>query len=77
MISALAYDEFVRLVAPGRRALRQQERLRAIWQKASASIGCEGSEAVQFEAKLMVEGLRQIREALGATVMFLPRSSVL
>jgi len=67
VISALAYDEFVRLVAPGRRALRQQERLRAIWQGASASIGCEGSEAVQFEAKLMVEGLRQIREALRAT----------
>ncbi len=67
VISTLAYDEFVRLVAPGRRALRQQERLRAIWQKASASIGCEGSEAVQFEAKLMVEGLRQIREALRAT----------
>jgi transposase len=67
VISALAYDEFVRLVAPGRRALRQQERLRAIWQNASVSIGCEVGEAVRFEAKLMVEGLKQIREALGAT----------
>jgi transposase len=38
-----------------------------IWQKASASIGCEVGEAVRFEAKLMVEGLRQIREALRAT----------
>jgi transposase len=67
VIAGLAYDEFVRLVAPGRRALRQQARLRAIWQGASASIGCEVGEAVRFEAKLMVEGLRQIREALGDT----------
>jgi len=67
VIAGLEYDEFVRLVAPGKRAIRQQERLRAIWQKASASIGCEVGEAVEFEAKLMVEGLKQIREALGAT----------
>ena len=67
VIASLAYDQFARWVAPGNRALRQQERLRAIWQKASASIGCEVGEAVRFEAKLMVEGLRQIREALGET----------
>jgi len=67
VIAGLAYDEFVRLVAPGRRALRQQERLRAIWQRACASIGCEVGEAVRFEAKLMVEGLRQIRETIGET----------
>jgi transposase len=54
-------------VAPGKRALRQQERLRAIWQKASVSIGCEAGEAVRFEAKLMVEGLRQVREAISET----------
>jgi transposase len=67
VIAGLEYEEFVRLVAPGRRALRQQERLRAIWQKASVSIGCEAGQAVRFEAKLMVEGLRQIRGALRAT----------
>jgi transposase len=67
VIAGLAYDEFIRLVAPGQRALRQKERLRAIWQKASASIGCEVGEAIRFEAKVMVEGLRQIREALGET----------
>jgi len=67
VIAGLAYDEFVRLVAPGNRAIRQQERLREIWDKAAASIGCEVGEAVRFEAKLMVEGLRQIRQALGET----------
>jgi len=67
VIAGFAYDEFIRLVAPGTRALRQQERLRAIWQGASVSIGCKVSEAVGFEAKLMVKGLHQIREALRAT----------
>jgi len=66
-IAGLEYDEFVRLVTPGKRSMRQQARLRAIWQRASASIGCEVGQAVRFEAKVMVEGLRQIREALGET----------
>jgi len=67
VIAGLGYDEFVRLVAPGKRGMRQQARLKAIWERASISIGCEVGEAVRFEAKLMVEGLRQIREALRAT----------
>jgi len=67
VIASLEYDQFARWVAPGTRSFRQQERLRAIWHKACGSIGCEGGEAVRFEAKLMVEGLKQIREALGAT----------
>jgi len=65
VVAGLEYEEFVRLVAPGKKTIGQQYRLRAIWDKASASIGCDVSEAVKFEAKVMVEGLRQIREALG------------
>jgi transposase len=64
VISGLEYDQFVRLVAPGKTSTRHQSRLRAIWQKACLSIGCEAAEAVKFEAKLMVEGLKQIRGAL-------------
>jgi transposase len=67
VITGLAYDEFIRLVAPGKRAIQQQERLRAILERASTSIGCEVGEAVKFEAKVMVEGLKQIREVLRAT----------
>ena len=67
VIAGLAYDEFARLVAPGKRSIRQQGRLREIWQKASVSIGCEVGEAVGFEAKVMVEGLRQIRQSIGET----------
>jgi len=67
VIAGLEYDEFVRLVAPGKKSIGQQSRLRAIWQKASLSIGCEAGQAVAFEAKLMVEGLKQIRGALADT----------
>ena len=67
VIAGLPYEEFVRLVAPGKRFIRHQGRLREIWQKASVSIGCEVGEAVRFESKVMVEGLRQIRQSIGET----------
>jgi len=41
--------------------------LEAIWERAKGSIGCEVGERVAFEAQVMVEGLRQIREAMKAT----------
>jgi transposase len=41
--------------------------LQAIWKMAVDSIGCEVGSAVEFEAKVMVEGLRQIREVIRAT----------
>ena len=67
VIAGLEYDQFVRLVAPGSRRIVQRKRLKAIWQKAVDSIGCDVGEAVEFEAKVMVDGLRQIREAIRAT----------
>ena len=41
--------------------------MEAIWERAKESIGCEVGERVAFEAKVMVEGLRQIREVIEAT----------
>ena len=38
-----------------------------IWERAACSIGCEGGEVVEFEARMMVEGLRQIQEAIRLT----------
>ena len=65
VIVGLEYGEFVRRVAPnGRGGIRQQERLRAIWKKAISSIGCRVGESLELEAKLMVEGLRYIRESI-------------
>lgn len=67
VIAGLEYDQFVRLVAPGSRRIVQHKRLKAIWNKAVDSIGCDVGEAVEFEAKVMVEGLKQIRQAIGVT----------
>lgn len=67
VIAGLEYDQFVRLVASGSRRIGQHKRLKAIWDKAVDSVGCDVGQAVEFEAKIMVEGLKQIRQAIRAT----------
>jgi len=66
-ISGMGLNEFVKLVSSRRVGVVQECRLRRIWEKARESIGCEAGEAVAFGAGLMVEGLKQIREALKMT----------
>ena len=66
-IAGLEVKEFGRLVGGGKRNIAQQQRLEAIWQKAIDSIGCEVGQSVEFEARVMVEGLRGIRETIKAT----------
>lgn len=65
-ISEMGFDEFMRLVSSRRVGRVQEGRLQKIWEKAQASIGCEVGEAVAFGASLMVDGLRQVGEALKA-----------
>jgi transposase len=64
VIAGLKYDEFVRLVAPRTRTIGQRDRLKAIWKKASGSIGCDAGENLEFEAKVMVEGLKHVQKAI-------------
>jgi transposase len=65
-IAKMSYEGFVRLVKPGpRNTVGQKERLIAIWESAPHSIGCEAGKSLGFVAKLMVEGLEGLREALG------------
>jgi transposase len=67
VIAGLDYEQFAHLVAPRTRSIAHQKRLKAIWEKAVTSIGCEAGKAAEFEAKVLVEGLEQAREALRAT----------
>ncbi|UCG66693.1 MAG: IS110 family transposase [Deltaproteobacteria bacterium] len=67
VIADLDYEQFAHLVAPGTRSTGQHKRLQAVWKMAADSIGCDAGEAVAFEAKVLVEGLGQVREALSAT----------
>ena len=64
VIAGLEYDEFLKLVAPGKRTINQQEHVKLIWKKAFESIGCNAGETVQFEAKMMVEELQHVRESI-------------
>ena len=66
-IGGLRVEEFIRRVTQGRPGIRQRRRLEAIWERAKGSIGCEVGERVAFEAQVMVEGLRQIRETMKET----------
>lgn len=65
-IAGMEFDRFVQIVAPDKRTLVQQKRLRAIWELAVESIGCSSGNALDFEAKLMVEDLQQVRESIRA-----------
>jgi transposase len=64
VIAGLEYEEFLRLVAPGKRTMKQREHVKLIWEKAFESIGCNAGETVQFEAKMMVEELQHVRESI-------------
>jgi transposase len=67
VIAGLEYETFAQRVSPGKRRLPQESRLQRIWKVAVDSIGCEVGTVVEFEAKVMVEGLKQIREVIRAT----------
>ena len=64
VIAGLEYKRFVEMVAPGKGRISRENRLQAIWKMAVDSIGCEAGPTVEFEAQVMVEGLKQIRDAL-------------
>ena len=63
-IAGLEYKQFAERVSSTRWRYSQEKRLQAIWKLAVDSVGCEAGPVVEFEAKVMVEGLKQIRESL-------------
>jgi transposase len=67
MITQIDVDPFIERVTSRRVRMEQRQRLEAIWEKAGESIGCEGVPGVEHEAKVMVEGLRQLREMIKET----------
>jgi transposase len=58
---------FIERVTSRRVSREKRRRLEAIWEKAGASIGCDGVPGLDHEAKVMVEGLRQLREMIKET----------
>jgi transposase len=66
-IVQLDVDPFIERVRSRRIRVEKRRRLEAIWEKAGESIGCDGVPGVEHEAKVMVQGLRQIREMIRET----------
>jgi transposase len=66
-IAGLEKDQFMRLVAPGRKSQAMHRRLQDIQELAVESIGCGMGEGAVFEAQVMVDGLRHLRETIKST----------
>jgi transposase len=66
-IAGFENDQFMSLVVSGRKNQALNRRLQAIQELAVDSIGCEMGEGAAFEAQVMVDGLRQIRETIKST----------
>jgi transposase len=66
-ITELDVEPFIQRVTSRRIRMETRQRLEEVWEKAGASIGCERVPGMEHEAKVMVEGLRQIREVIKET----------
>jgi transposase len=63
----LEVDPFIERVTSGRVRLEKRERLARIWDQAAETVGCDTVPGAAHEARLMAEGLRQIREMIEET----------
>ena len=64
-IAKMKYEDFFRLVTTRDRGLIQHQRLKAIWDSAHSSVGCSAGTATEFEAGILVDTLKQVRETIG------------
>jgi transposase len=66
-ITELDVEPFIQRVTSRRIRVETRRRLEGVWEKAAESIGCNGVPGVDHEAKVMVEGLKQIRAMMKET----------
>jgi transposase len=63
-IRQLSVEQFIATVSRRKGGLRQQRRLRQIWEEAGNSIGCRPGPAMKLEVELLVETLSSIKQQL-------------
>jgi len=63
-IRQLSCEQFIAKVTTHNGGLRQQRRLRCIWEAAGTSIGCQPGPALALEAELVVDALKFVRQQL-------------
>ncbi|MHC4560890.1 MAG: IS110 family RNA-guided transposase [Planctomycetota bacterium] len=61
-IASMDFDRFFQIATCRERGIAQRRRLAAIWNMAHDSVGCLTGEASEFEAKVLVEKLKQVRQ---------------
>jgi transposase len=61
-IANMEFNRFCQVVTSRERGTAQRRRLSAIWNMACDSIGCLTGEASEFEARVLVEKLKQVRQ---------------
>lgn len=66
-IAGMDFDQFFRMVTRTTRGVAQKLRLRKIHGLAAESIGCPMGRAAEFEASLLVEKLKQVRQQIEET----------
>lgn len=64
-IRQLTCEQFIAKVTTHNGGLRQQRRLRHIWEAAGRSIGCRPGPAMRLEAELLVQALQFVQAQLG------------
>ena len=66
-MTGLDVEHYIDRVTSGRIRGEKRERLERVWEQAGETIGCDGVPGVQHEGRLMVEGLKQVREMIRET----------
>ena len=66
-ISAMEFGDFFHMVTTTRRGIAQTLRLRKIHELATESVGCPMGPAGEYEADLLVEKFKQVREQIQKT----------
>ena len=66
-IAAMEFEQFFQMVTSRNNGAAQRERLRSIQETSRRSVGCQVTESVMFEAKMLVEHLGRVREMIAET----------
>ena len=63
-IAGMEFDEFFAMVTRSKRGIAQKQRLQKIHRLAYESVGCRMGPAAEFEASLLVQKLKEVRQQL-------------
>ena len=70
-IAAMEFDQFFSVVTRTNRGIAQKLRLQKIYQAAIDSVGCPMGKSVEFEAEMLVDWLKNVRQYVRKTEDFI------